>query len=61
MIDDDPHKTAKSFTGDDLPSKIIYTTRSHNCLTTRIKNLITKQTLKQKYIEPWPTKSNKNT
>lgn len=37
----------KSFTGDDLPIKVIYTTRSHEWSTTKIKNLITKQTLKQ--------------
>ena len=37
----------KSFTGDDIPCKVIYTTRSHNWSTTRIKNLITKQTIKQ--------------
>ena len=37
----------KSFTGDDLPIKIIYTTRSHEWSTTKIKNLITKQTIKQ--------------
>ena len=37
----------KSFTGDDLPPKIIYTTRSHGWSTTKLKDLITKQTLKQ--------------
>ena len=37
----------KSFTGDDLPPKVIYTTRSHEWSTTRIKDLITKQTIKQ--------------
>mgnify|MGYP003629654215 FL=1 len=37
----------KSFTGDDLPIEVIYTTRSHEWSTTRIKNLITIQTLKQ--------------
>lgn len=37
----------KKFTGDDLPPKVIYTTRSHDWSTTRIKNLITKQTIKQ--------------
>jgi len=37
----------KSFTGDDLPSKVIYTTRSHGWSTTKIKDLITMQTLKQ--------------
>ena len=37
----------KSFTGDDLPPKIIYTTRSHGWSTTKLKNLITLQTIKQ--------------
>jgi cytidyltransferase-like protein len=37
----------KSFTGDDLPPRVIYTTRSHEWSTTRLKDLITKQTLKQ--------------
>ena len=37
----------KPFTGDDLPPKIIYTTRSHGWSTTKIKDLITKQTIKQ--------------
>lgn len=37
----------KPFTGDDLPPKVIYTTRSHGWSTTRIKDLITIQTLKQ--------------
>lgn len=37
----------EDFTGKDLPIKVIYTTRSHNWSTTKIKNLITKQTLKQ--------------
>ena len=35
------------FTGSDLPPKIIYTTRSHGWSTTRLKDLITKQTIKQ--------------
>ena len=35
------------FTGDDLPPRIIYTTRSHGWSTTRLKDLITKQTIKQ--------------
>ena len=35
------------FTGDDLPPKIIYTTRSHGWSTTKLKNLITKQTIRQ--------------
>jgi len=37
----------KPFTGDDLPIKIIYTTRSHDWSTTRLKDLITIQTLSQ--------------
>ena len=37
----------KPFTGDDLPPKIIYTTRSHGWSTTKIKDLITKQPIKQ--------------
>jgi len=37
----------KSFTGDDLPPRVIYTTRSHEWSTTRLKDLITKQTIKQ--------------
>jgi len=37
----------KPFTGDDLPIEVIYTTRSHEWSTTKIKDLITKQTLKQ--------------
>ena len=37
----------KSFTGDDLPPKIIYTTRSHKWSTTKLKDLITKQTIEQ--------------
>ena len=37
----------KSFTGDDFPCKVIYTTRSHEWSTTKIKDLITKQTIKQ--------------
>ena len=35
------------FTGDDLPPKIVYTTRSHGWSTTKLKDLITKQTIKQ--------------
>ena len=35
------------FTGDDLPPKVVYTTRSHGWSTTRLKDLITKQTIKQ--------------
>ena len=37
----------KPFTGDDLPPKIIYTTRSHGWSTTKLKDLITKQTIEQ--------------
>ena len=37
----------KSFTGDDLPPRIVYTTRSHNWSTTKLKDLITRQTIKQ--------------
>ena len=37
----------KSFTGDDLPIEVIYTTRSHGWSTTKIKDLITKQTITQ--------------
>ena len=38
---------AKPFTGDDLPPKVIYTSRSHGWSTTKLKDLITKQTIKQ--------------
>ena len=37
----------KPFTGDDLPPEIVYTTRSHGWSTTKLKDLITKQTIKQ--------------
>jgi len=37
----------KSFTGHDLPITVIYTTRSHDWSTTKLKDLITKQTIKQ--------------
>ena len=37
----------KRFTGDHIPMEIVYTTRSHNWSTTKLKDLITKQTLKQ--------------
>ena len=37
----------KDFTGSDLPPKIIYTSRSHEWSTTKLKDLITKQTIKQ--------------
>ena len=36
----------KKFTGDDLPPKIIYTSRAHGWSTTKLKNDITIQTLK---------------
>ncbi len=35
------------YTGVDLPPKIIYTTRSHGWSTTKLKDLITSQTIKQ--------------
>tara|TARA_B100000900_G_scaffold401575_1_gene406405 strand:+ start:496 stop:951 length:456 start_codon:yes stop_codon:yes gene_type:complete len=35
------------FTGDHLGIKVIYTTRSHGWSMTRIKNMITRQTVKQ--------------
>lgn len=37
----------KQFTGSDLPIQVIYTTRSHDWSTTKIKDLITVQTIKQ--------------
>ena len=37
----------KPFTGDDLPPKVIYTSRSHGWSTTKLKDLITLQTIKQ--------------
>ena len=37
----------KPFTGDDLPPEVVYTTRSHEWSTTKIKDLITLQTIKQ--------------
>ena len=37
----------KPFTGDDLSPRIVYTTRSHQWSTTKLKDLITKQTIKQ--------------
>ena len=37
----------KRFTGDHLPIEVLYTTRSHNWSTTRIKDLITIQTIQQ--------------
>ena len=46
-ISEGDHGKAKSFTGDDLPPKIIYTTRSHKWSTTKLKDLITKQTILQ--------------
>ena len=35
------------FTGYDLPPKIVYTTRSHGWSTTKLKDLITRQTIEQ--------------
>ena len=35
------------FTGSDLPPKVIYTSRSHGWSTTKLKDLIAKQTIKQ--------------
>lgn len=37
----------KPFTGDDLPIDVIYTSRSHGWSTTKLKDLIAKQTIKQ--------------
>lgn len=37
----------KRFTGDHLPIDVIYTTRSHGWSTTKLKNLIAVQTIKQ--------------
>jgi len=37
----------KPFTGDDLPPRVVYTTRSHEWSTTKLKDMITKQTIKQ--------------
>lgn len=37
----------KRFTGDHLPIKVIYTTRSHDWSTTKIKDLITIQAIRQ--------------
>jgi cytidyltransferase-like protein len=37
----------KDFTGADLPPQIVYTTRSHGWSTTKLKDLITEQTLNQ--------------
>ena len=37
----------KPFTGDDLPPKVVYTTRSHDWSTTKLKESITNQTIKQ--------------
>ena len=37
----------KSFTGDVLPPKIIYTSRAHGWSTTRMKDMIAMQTIKQ--------------
>ena len=37
----------KPFTGDDLPPKVVYTSRSHEWSTTKLKDLIAKQTITQ--------------
>jgi glycerol-3-phosphate cytidylyltransferase len=37
----------KPFTGDNLPIEVLYTSRSHGWSTTKIKDLIAKQTIKQ--------------
>ena len=37
----------EDFTGKELPIKVIYTTRTHEWSTTKIKDLITRQTIKQ--------------
>ena len=37
----------KPFTGDDLPPRVVYTTRSHEWATTKLKDMIAKQTIKQ--------------
>lgn len=37
----------ENFTGKELPIKVIYTTRTHDWSTTKLKDLITIQTLKQ--------------
>ena len=37
----------KPFTGDDLPINVIYTSRSHGWSTTKLKDLITRQTFLQ--------------
>ena len=39
----------KSFTGDDLPPKVIYTSRAHGWSTTRMKDMIAMQTIKQNH------------
>ncbi len=36
------------FTGYDLPPKVIYTSRAHGWSTTKLKDLITEQTIKQR-------------
>jgi len=37
----------KRFTGDHIPMEVVYTTRSHGWSTTRLKDLITRMTMKQ--------------
>jgi cytidyltransferase-like protein len=50
----------KSFTGDDLPIETIYTTRSHEWSTTKLKNRITAMTYSQNpsFIEKIKIKTN---
>ena len=47
----------EEYTGVGLPPKIIYTTRSHGWSTTKLKDLITSQTIKQ---NPTILKENNN-
>ena len=37
----------KKFTGDDLPPQVVYISRSHGWSTTKLKDMITTQTIKQ--------------
>lgn len=37
----------KRFTGDDLPPKVVYTSRAHGWSTTRLKDMIAMQTIQQ--------------
>ena len=47
IYDDASNQNGKPFTGDDLPPKVIYTSRAHGWSTTKLKDLITRQTMKQ--------------